>query len=627
MPSSHLPSARLPVLTLGALGVVYGDIGTSPLYTLRESFSPHLGIPADEANIFGFLSMIFWSLVIVITLKYVLYVMRADNKGEGGVMALTALTIRSLSKNSAMTDKLLLVGIIGAGLFYADGMITPAISVLSAVEGLTVIAPHLETFVLPVSCGILIGLFVLQRTGTAAIGRWFGLIMIVWFLTLGILGIRQIIAYPAILQAISPTFAVAFWETHRAAAFFSLGAVVLAVTGGEALYADMGHFGAKAVRIAWLGLVLPALVLNYFGQGALLAQHPEVISNPFYKMAPTWGLVPLILLATAAAIIAAQATISGAFSLTREAIQIGLIPRMRITQTSNEAIGQIYVPYVNWMLLGTVLLLVLSFRSSSHLAAAYGIAVTGTMVMTTILAFVVTRNLWRWPLWQSVLLTGFFLVIDLAFFGASLFKITEGGWFPLAVAGVICTCMWTWRCGRDVINRHMDASGVSVNAFLQRLGSRERNRVAGTAIFLAREPQRIPHALLHNLRHNKVLHKQVILLTVRTSDEPTVSRERKCFVEALPHEFYRVILTFGFAETPNIPEGLLACKSHCGLQINPLDCSYFIGRETLIPSAKPDLGKLQEYIYIFLANNASNAADFFGIPTNQVVELGRQLEV
>lgn len=618
-------------LMLAALGIVYGDIGTSPLYTLRESLAADSGIGFSETAVLGFLSMIFWSLIVVVTIKYVAFVMRADNRGEGGILALTALALRGREGGTGFVGTppagpLLAVGIVGAALFYGDGAITPAISVLSAVEGLEVVAPELEAFVLPVAATILTGVFLVQRGGTARVGRLFGPVMVVWFLVLALLGVAQIVQHPSVLRALSPAWAVAYWTEYGWHAFVGLGAVVLSVTGAEALYADMGHLGKEAIRAAWLGFVLPALVLNYFGQGALLMSDPSAVSNPFYLLAPSWATVPLLLLATTATVIASQAVISGAFSLTNQAIQLGLIPRMTIRHTSEKEIGQIYVPQVNWLLLAAVLVLVISFGSSGALASAYGIAVTGTMIATTLLSFIVARRRWRWPLPLALAVAAAFLTVDLAFFGSSLLKLDDGGWFPLALGACLFGTMWTWRRGRTIVGLRLADGGMAVETFLARLDTQEKLRVPGTAVFLARDPERLPHALLHNLKHNKVLHARVILLTVQTRDIPRVPPEKRCAVTPLNKGFFRVVLTYGFKETPHVPDALSRCRGF-GLAIDPMETSYFLGRETLVPSSRPDMGPIAERVFIFMSSNATSAAEFFCIPPNRVVELGTQIEI
>lgn len=621
---SHGPRGSMAPMTLAALGIVYGDIGTSPLYTLREAF--HHGIALSEASVLGFLSMIFWALIIVVTIKYVVFVMRADNKGEGGVLTLAALAMRTADRGGPAAAVPIAIGVVGVSLFFGDTIITPAISVLGAMEGLEVVAPALEPMVLPVAIVILVGLFLVQQTGTARVGRLFGPVMVLWFTTLAVLGIRQIAETPAVLQALSPAFAIAFWATHGWLAFFALGIVILAITGVEALYADMGHLGRRPITVAWLFLVLPALVLNYFGQGALLLRSPASIENPFYLLAPDWGLIPLLMLSTTATVIASQAVISGAFSLTRQAVQLGLMPRLAIHHTSDQEIGQIYVPWTNWVLLALVIILVLSFRSSGALAAAYSAATSGTMIMTTLLSFIVTRYLWRWPLALSAVVALFFLTIDLAFFMANLAKFFDGGWFPLLLAACLFMLMQTWRRGRQVVSQRLAEQGMTVDAFLERLKAQHRHRVAGTAVFLARDPERIPHALLHNLKHNKILHERVVFLTVQVVTVPWVPPANRCVVQPRGQGFYTVVLSYGYKESPDVPQGLQQCQS-CELTFEPMETSFFLGRETLVPSRRKDLGVVEERLFIVLANNAASAADFFCLPPNRVVELGAQIEV
>ncbi|HYG85748.1 MAG TPA: potassium transporter Kup [Azospirillum sp.] len=618
-------ATRLPALMLAALGIVYGDIGTSPIYTLRECFGHTVGVPLSTSNVLGFLSLIAWALILVVTVKYVVFVMRADNRGEGGILALTALALRGAEGKRYPRALLLAVGVFGAALFFGDGMITPAISVLSAIEGLEVMAPHLETFVVPIAIVILVGLFMMQRGGTASVGRLFGPVMVLWFLTLGVLGAYQVVQEPQVLRALSPTHAVAFVIGNGWHAFLGLGTVVLAITGAEALYADMGHLGRPAIRYAWVGFVLPALLLNYFGQGALLIRDPSALDHPFFHLVPGWGLLPMLLLATAATIIASQAMISGAFSVAREAIQIGLIPRQAIRHTSEREIGQIYIPRVNWFLLTAVILLVVGFQSSSNLAAAYGIAVMGTMTCTSLLFFTVARTLWNWPLAAALVASGLMLCIDLPFLGANLLKVPQGGWFPLLAGMAMFYLMWVWRQGRETVFRRLREAGMDVDDFLAAISRRGPHRVPGTAIFLTSEPGRIPHALLHNLKHNMVLHERVILLTVMTRDVPWVRSEHRAEVMPLGHNFHRVVLRFGFKETPNVPEGLKHCR--LGLELDPMRTSYFLGRETLVPSVRPDMSVVAERVFIVLSANALAASDFFCIPPNQAVELGTQIEI
>ncbi|OGT89532.1 MAG: potassium transporter Kup [Gammaproteobacteria bacterium RIFOXYA12_FULL_61_12] len=611
-------------LALGAVGVVYGDIGTSPLYTLKEVFAgPHPILPSPE-NVLGILSLIFWSLFIVVSLKYVVFIMRADNEGEGGIMAMMALVQNSIAGDHRARWFLMVLGLFGAALFYGDGIITPAISVLSAVEGLKVATPALTPLVIPLALGILIGLFMLQRRGTARMGVLFGPVMVIWFLTLGGLGLLKIIQVPSVLEAVNPWYALNFFLHHKAYAFLALGAVVLAVTGAEALYADMGHFGKKPIRLAWFILVLPALLLNYFGQGALIITTPEALENPFYKMAPDSLIYPMIALATAATIIASQAVISGAFSVTRQAIQLGYLPRMEIHHTSQHAAGQIYVPFINWTLAAGIVLLVLGFQSSSHLAAAYGVAVTATMAIDTILGFVVVLTLWRWNRWIAIFGLACFLAVDLSFFGANLLKIAHGGWFPLAVGLAVFTLLSTWQRGRRLLRDRLLSTSVELEPFLEALEASPPIRVPGTAVFLNSNPDVVPHALLHNLNHNKVLHKRVIFVTVLSSNVPYVPRERRSEMKKLGENMYRVLLHYGFMQEPHIPLALTACAD-CGGNFNLLETSFFFSRETIIPSKLPGMALWRERIFVWMARNAQNAMRFFRIPTNRVIELGTQV--
>ncbi|WP_051513148.1 potassium transporter Kup [Skermanella stibiiresistens] len=622
----HGAGQRLPKLTLAALGIVYGDIGTSPLYTLRECFSELHGVPLTNTTILGFLSLIFWALTLVVTIKYVVFIMRADNRGEGGILALMALALRSGSASTVPRRFVLALGMFGAALFYGDGMITPAISVLSAVEGLHIVTPLFSPYVVPLTIVILIGLFVIQRRGTGGIGKLFGPVMCLWFGILGVTGIGHIIQQPVVLWALNPTHAIGFLLEFQWQAFLSLGAVVLAVTGGEALYADMGHFGPLPIRLAWFGFVLPALVLNYLGQGALLIADPGAIDNPFFLMVPGWAVLPLVLVATLATVIASQAVISGAFSLSRQAVQLGFMPRLRIRHTSETEIGQIYVPKVNWWLLVAIVLLVLGFQSSTNFAAAYGVAVTGTMAITSILGYLVARHHWHWSKPLALAVMGVFLAIDLAFFSANILKFFDGGWFPLLAAVILFALMWTWMRGRAVVFKHLREESMEVAPFVARCGAKPPTRVSGTAVFLTGYADMLPHALLHNLKHNKVLHERVILLTVVTEEVPVVSLDRRFEIQDLGADFHRVLLHFGFMETPNVPEGLAAGRSK-DFEFDMMDVSFFLTRETLIPSVKPDLSPWQERIFILMATNATTATEFFRIPPNRVVELGSQLEI
>ncbi|MBA4707368.1 low affinity potassium transporter Kup [Aquitalea aquatica] len=610
-------------LTLAALGVVYGDIGTSPLYTLRECFTGH-GLATTPDNIFGILSLIFWSLIFVVSIKYVVFVLRADNHGEGGIMALMALARHYVTH--AARWKVVLLGLFGASLFYGDAIITPAMSVLSAAEGLEVLSPSMQPYVLPIAITVLVGLFALQRFGTASVGMMFGPVMLAWFSILGVLGVLQIVQAPGILAAINPWYAYNFVAHHGVGAYLTLGSVVLALTGAEALYADMGHFGKKPIRRAWYGLVLPALVLNYFGQGALLMLKPETIKNPFFLLAPQWALLPLIILATLATVIASQAVISGAYSLTRQAIQLGYSPRMEISHTSENEIGQIYLPFVNWALLVAVLVVVLIFQSSDNLASAYGIAVTGTMLITTLLFFVVARVNWRWPLPLALGITIFFGIIDTAFFTANLLKLFSGGWLPLVLGMVIFLLMTTWKQGRKLLFDRLREQALPLDSFIENLEAFPPTRVQGTAVFLTSTLHGVPHALLHNLKHNKVLHDRIVLMTIRTEDVPYISNESRLEVVQLSPSFWRVVARYGFKEDPSVLNVLELCEAD-GLAFELMDTSFFLSRETIISTERPGMARWRERLFVWMSKNALRATDFFQIPTNRVVELGAQVEL
>jgi KUP system potassium uptake protein len=618
---------RLAVLMLTALGIVFGDIGTSPLYTIRECFAPTHGIRPTVANVYGILSLIVWSLVLVVVVKYLVFILRADNRGEGGVLAMLALLLQRQHRRRERRRRAILVvlGVFGTALLYGDGMITPAISVLGAVEGLQVAAPALERFVVVVTVGILFALFMFQRHGTARVGKTFGPITLVWFLTIGILGLVEIARGPQILAAANPWYALRFFIQNGFVAFATLGAVFLAVTGAEALYADIGHFGKKPIRRAFLVLVLPALLLNYFGQGALLLRTPSAIENPFYLLAPRAFLYPLLIIATLAAIVASQALISGAFSLAQQSVQLGYTPRMRIIHTSEREYGQIYVPEVNNALMIGTLLIVLGFQSSGALGAAYGIAVTGTMSVTTILFAVIARTRWQWPIWRVGLLTAFFLAFDLSFLGANALKIQHGGWVPLLIAAAILALMTTWKTGRDLVNGIMRRSGLPLELLLEELGRRSPPRVPGTAVFLTSEAEGAPVVLLHHLKHNKALHTQVVLLSVVAVEVPDVEDSERVRVTGLPHGFFRVVARYGFMETPNVPHVLSLCEPR-GLHTKPMETSYYLGRERLIPTGAARMARWRKKLFVFMARNAQSAANFFGLPPNRVVELGAQIE-
>ncbi len=619
---------RLAILTLTALGVVYGDIGTSPLYTIRETFAAEYGLTPNVPNVYGILSLVFWSLILVVVVKYLVFILRADNRGEGGVLAMLALLLQRQHRARDWRRRAVLVilGVFGTALLYGDGVITPAISVLGAMEGLEVVAPALEPFVVIITMVILFSLFMFQRFGTARVGSTFGPITAVWFLTIGTLGLLEIAREPRILAAVSPWFAVQFFIQHGFIAFAVLGAVFLAVTGAEALYADIGHFGKKPIRLAFFSLALPALLLNYFGQGALLLRDPQAIENPFYLLAPRWFLYPLLLIATLAAIVASQALISGAFSLAQQSVQLGYTPRLTIVHTSEVQYGQIYVPEVNKALMVGTLLIVLGFRSSSALGAAYGIAVTGTMSITTLLFAVVARTRWRWPLWRVVGLAAFFLAFDLAFLGANALKIERGGWVPLVIAIAVATLMTTWKTGRDTIGAIMRQASLPLDLLLDELGRRPLPRVPGTAVFLTSDAEGAPVVLLHHLKHNKALHTQVVLLSVVAVEVPDVDETDRVRVTPLPHGFYRVIARYGFMETPNVPHVLALCERH-GLHTKPMETSYYLGRERLLPTGPSRMARWRKKLFVFMSRNAQSAAQFFGLPPNRVVELGAQVEL
>jgi KUP system potassium uptake protein len=611
-------------LTLGTLGVVYGDIGTSPLYALKESLSAAAaGGSVTREMVFGIVSLVLWALIFIVTVKYVLFILRADNNGEGGTLTLMALAQRAMGHNVLVITSL---GMIGAALFYGDAIITPAISVISAVEGLTLASPAFGPYVLPLSLMILIGLFAVQSHGTARVAAWFGPITALWFLLMGIGGVVHIADDPSILAAISPSHGVAFLATHGTAGLLALGAVFLAVTGAEALYADMGHFGRRPIQIAWLGFVLPSLALNYIGQGALLLADPGKIENPFFLLYPEWALLPMIGMATAATIIASQAVITGAFSLTQQAIQLGLLPRMEIRWTSETEKGQIYVPKVNWLLLLAVLFLVIMFKSSSALAHAYGIAVTGTMVVTAIMAFFVVWKCWRWPLWAAAATTGPFLLVDAIFLAANALKIPQGGWMPLLVGAMLVTLMVTWKGGTRILMVKTRKTDVPLLELIDMLRKSQPHRVRGTAVFLTSDPETAPAALLHNLKHNKVLHEQNVVLTVSTADAPRVADDERVRIEDVGGSFWRVTMTYGYMEAPNIPRGLALLRKQ-GLKLEIMATSFFVSRRSIRPSVYGGMPLWQDNLFISLAKSASDATDFFRIPTGRVVEVGTQVTV
>jgi KUP system potassium uptake protein len=624
-PDKKISGKYLFVLSLGALGVVYGDIGTSPLYALRECFHLKHGVAATPDNIIGILSLICWSLIIVISLKYLVFVMRADNRGEGGILALMSLA-RTRESQSGRRAILIALGLFGSALLYGDGMITPAISVLSAIEGLEVATPVFGPYVEIITVIVLIILFVVQRAGTARVGAMFGPVMMIWFAVISILGIRWIITEPRVLLAILPNHAVHFFIVNRLHGFLVLGAVFLAVTGGEALYADMGHFGAKPIRLAWFVIVFPALLLNYFGQGALLLQNKSAAANPFFHMAPDWAKYPLVVLATVAAVIASQAVISGAFSLTRQAVQLGYVPRIQIRHTSAREIGQIYIPSVNWLLMVAAIGLVLAFKESSALAAAYGVAVTATMGITTALLAIVERERWHWSLIAVLSLTIPVLIIDLAFFGANIVKVEEGGWFPLAIGAIIFTAMTTWARGRQILAERLKETTLSTDDLLRDLAGGRIPRVPGTAIFLSRQAVGVPTTLLHNLKHNKVVHQRVILLSVNVEEAPHLADEERFEYQELGQGVSRLVLRFGFMEDPDLPEHLDRLSKRIG-SFNAMTTSYFLGRETLIPTKRPGMALWREKLFASMMRNSSSAAQYFSLPTNQIIELGAQIEM
>jgi KUP system potassium uptake protein len=626
MDNHHSEKPRLPALALAALGVVFGDIGTSPLYTMKEVFAAsHHPVPLTHDNVFGILSLIVWGLIMIVTIKYVAFIMRADNRGEGGIMALLALASRNTQDNPRKQKLIMTLGILGACMFYADGMITPAVSVLGAVEGLGVAAHSLNHFILPISLAVILGLFWTQSKGTAVVGAFFGPIMFIWFSVLAILGFINISLEPNVMKSLNPYYAFKFFEENHWWAFVALGSVVLAFTGAEALYADMGHFGRKPIRLAWFIFVLPALIINYFGQGALILSNAKAIENPFYLMAPTWALFPLILLATIAAVIASQAVISGAFSVSRQALQLGYLPRMHIEHTSESTQGQVYMPRINWGLMTGVMILVIGFGSSGRLAAAYGIAVTGDMVITTLLAAIVFHEIWGWSKFRTGALVLLFLSIDLSLFGANVLKIPDGGWVPLLIGIVIFTLMLTWKTGRSLLYSRLKSDAMALDSFIEVVGAHPPARVPGTALFMTPNPEGVPSALLHNLKHNKVLHDKIVVLTVRFTDYPHTSNEERVAVETLPHGFNRVTINYGFKDEPDLPRDLLLCKED-GLVLDPMDTSFFIGKEILKANDATGMAYWRKKIFIGLFRSAETITNQFKLPPNRVVELGAQVK-
>ncbi len=623
--STTSDQSRLGGLALAALGVVYGDIGTSPLYALKEVFgSPHHPVPITPENVLGILSLVFWALMAVVSGKYVSFITRADNRGEGGIMALMALALRQQKPGSIGRNVIVILGLFGAALFYGDGVITPAISVLSAVEGLGIVTPALERFVIPLALVVLVALFVIQRHGTASVGRLFGPVMMLWFATLAVLGLANIVAAPGVLRALNPGWAMQFFVANPGLGFLSLGAVVLVLTGGEALYADMGHFGRRPIQIAWFGMVLPALLINYFGQGALLLTNPASVANPFYLLAPGWALYPLVILATMATVIASQAVISGAFSLTLQAMQLGYLPRFQVRHTSESEMGQIYLPAINWLLLAAVIALVLGFKSSSNIAAAYGIAVTGTMLITNLLVFVVARELWGWKLVPTLLCITPFVVIDFAFFSANSIKILAGGWFPLAFGLGVFVLMATWKRGRELLHAKLGQDAIDLAPFIASLALGGATRVPGTAVFMTGRPQGVPRAMLHSLKHYKVLHERMVIVTIRIFDVPHVPEIDRVEVADLGESFWQVTVQYGFKDEPDLPAALALC-AHFGLEFEMMDTSFFLGRETLIPRRSREMAYWRVLLFALMFRNASSLTAFFKIPSNRVVELGSQV--
>ena len=624
--TSQDKKSGLTALTMAAVGIVYGDIGTSPLYTMKEVFSEKHGLVLNASNLLGVVSLIVWGLILIVSLKYVTLILRAANRGEGGIMALMALALSSVGKASRWYFPVTVMGLFGATLFYGDSVITPAISVLSAIEGLEVATPVLKPYVVPLTVAILIGLYALQSRGTAGIGSWFGPIMLVWFFTLAIMGIVNILQAPEVLVALNPWHAIIFLNDNRLIAFIALGAVVLAFTGAEALYADMGHFGAGPIRLAWFSIVFPALALNYLGQGGLLLSNPDAVSNPFFHQLGAWSTYPLVILSTIATVIASQATISGTFSMTKQAIALGFLPRMKIVHTSAMHIGQIYIPLVNWLQLTAVLIAVIGFGSSSNLAAAYGIAVTATMLVTTILTFFVVRYRWKYNLALTMLATSFFLVIDLAFFSANTLKILHGGWFPLLLGLFLFTIMLTWKQGRQLVFENLNKHAIPLKDFLRSLFKTPPVRVPGTAIFLHGDIEGVPHALLHNLAHNKVLHERVIFLTVRMVEVPWVPISERVQIEELGNQCYQIIIQYGFKDEPHVPQALALCKQY-GLEFEILATSFFIARQTILSSPGAGMARWREHLFIGMSRIARGAADYYQIPPNRVIELGTQVEI
>jgi len=627
-PEVHAPHAPTAALVIGALGIVFGDIGTSPLYALKECFSPEHGIDPTPENVMGLLSLITWSMAWVIAFKYLGVMMRADNNGEGGILALLVLALRGIHHEPRLRWFVIMLGIFGAAMFYGDSMLTPAISVLSAVEGLEVATPVFSHWVIPVTIGILTALFLIQRHGTGKVGALFGPVTGIWFLSLGAVGIWRIGANPEVLAAVNPSHAIFFLLSNPLLGFLVLGAVFLALTGGEALYADMGHFGKRPIRIAWFGLVMPALLINYYGQGAFVLADPAGLKNPFYLMLPSWAVLPMVALATAATVIASQAVISGAFSMTRQAIQLGYIPRLEILHTSSRAIGQIYVPFVNWTLFVAVILLVLGFRSSGNLANAYGIAVAATMVIECLLAMVVAQRLWKWSPLATWGILGSMLAVDIAFFASNATKFLSGGWFPLAIGAACFTLLITWKRGRVLLGRRLAEQGIPLKPFLESLALSPPPRVEGTAVFMTGSTGTVPSAFLHNLKHNKVLHERVVFLTVVTHDVPVVPELDRVQLERLGEGFWSLEAWYGFKEQPDVPEILEACRIRYGLAFEPMETSFFLSRETIVCAGeRPGMATWRDHLFAWMNRNATRATDFFNIPINRVVELGTHVDI
>jgi KUP system potassium uptake protein len=624
-PDAPRSRAALAGLTLAAIGVVYGDIGTSPLYALKEVFA-HGRVPLSPENILGVLSLVFWTLTVVVSLKYVALILRADNNGEGGLIAMLALASQAVADRPELRRRLLMLGIFGTAIFFGDGVITPAISVLSAVEGLEVAAPGLHRFIVPVTLVVLTLLFAAQRFGTAVVGKFFGPVTLLWFVTLAVLGVVHIADNPGVLVALSPHHALGFLFGHPAVAFLALGAVVLCVTGAEALYADLGHFGKRPIRLAWFTVAMPALVLNYFGQGAMLLAQPEKVRNPFYEMAPAWALFPLIGLATLATVIASQALITAAFSVTKQAMQLGYLPRLRILHTSVRDTGQIYVPFVNWALYGCIVIAVVAFGSSSALASAYGIAVTIDMTITTLMTFFVIRYGWKLPLPLCLAATGFFVVVDFIFLSANIIKVFDGGWFPLLIGGVMFTLMMTWKQGRNLMSARLRDEAIDLDSFLTSVFTSPPQRVSGTAVFLNSEKGSTPFALLHNLKHNKVLHEQNLFVTVQHHEVPWIGFGRRCEIEPLGHDCWQVTLHFGFKNDPDVPEALRLLEGR-GVNLDEMETSYFLSRDTVIPTFGDGMSMWREKLFASMHRNAAAAADFLNLPTNRIVELGSKVEI